>query len=285
MRAIVFNDTSRFHHGCSAVMRVLHHELEQAGVEVLETVYGNTWALQKAYPDYRQSSWQEADLVVINGEGTMHDDAKLAVYYMDEVINKCTGKKLALVNTLWHRMSPHYAKNLAVADLITVREPLSCRELGLESSVTMPDLSYYEVPVYGKLPDQGLVKGTFYKRVFDDLELDGKINIKREDWGVIVNKLRHAKACLTGKHHEVIACCVARCPFVTTSIDTHKIAGLGSYIGENLPQVDVQADAKTVRKSLIEASKDSNGVFARLFQKMELLRATTRLKDLVEVIS
>ena len=78
---------------------------------------------------------------------------------------------------------------------------------------------------------------------------------------------------------------MARCPFVTTSIDTHKIAGLGSYIAENLPQVDVHADEKTVRKSLIEASKDSNGVFARLFQKMEFLRATTRLKDLVEVIS
>jgi hypothetical protein len=263
-------------------MRVLHRELRQAGVEVLETVYGNTWLLQKSYPDFRRISWQQADLIIVNGEGTMHDDARLAVYYMEEVLKKCTGKKVAFVNTLWQRMSTCYADILKHVDLVAVREPLSHRELGLDSAVMMPDLSYYEVPIYGKLPDQGFLKGTFYGRLFGDLELNGTIDITREDWGVTVNKLRHAKACLTGKHHEVIACCIARCPFVTTPVDTHKISGLGDYIGVKLPQLDVHADVQTVQKELVKASEDVNGIYSRLFQKMESIRAMVKLKDLIE---
>jgi hypothetical protein len=263
-------------------MRVLLRELRGAGIEVLETVYGNTWMLSKSYPTYSASSWQQADIVIINGEGTMHDDAKLAVYYMDEVVKKRTGKKLIFINTLWQRMSATYAEMLAHADLVVVREPQSFRELGLDSAVVMPDLSYYEVPVYGKLPDQEFLKGTFYNRQFEEINLDGTIDITKENWSVLVNKLRHAKACFTGKHHEMIACCIARCPFVTPEISTHKISGLGAYIGINLPELAINADTHTVRKELVKAAKDADGIYKDLFNTMESLRSSIKLKDLIK---
>jgi hypothetical protein len=146
----------------------------------------------------------------------------------------------------------------------------------------MPDLSYYEVPVYSKLSNQELLKGTFYSRQFEDIILDGTIDITKENWSVLVNKLRHAKACFTGKHHEIIACCIARCPFVTPKINTHKISGLGEYVGVNFPELAEDADEKTVRKELIKAANNKDGIYTNLFNKMESLRANIRLKDLIK---
>jgi hypothetical protein len=279
VRAIIFNDTSRFHHGCAAVMRTLHREAAAAGLEIVESVYGNTWMLSRSYPVWRDASMAEADIIVVNGEGTMHDDARLAIFYLDEVIRKRGQRKVALVNSLWQRMSPRYAEVLAEADLVAVREPLSQAELGLPSAAVMPDLSFYEQPLHSSLPAQGFVKGTFYGPAFRDLALDATIDVAREDWSVVVNKLRHARAVLTGKHHEVMAACVARCPFVTTAVATHKIAGLGAYVGVDLPTVDPGADGAAVRAALARAETDR--VFARLFDRLEEVRAALRLRDLL----
>jgi hypothetical protein len=280
VRAIVFNDTSRFHHGCAAVMRTLFRELEAAGIEVVESVYGNTWRLNRTMPIFRPESFEAADLVVINGEGTMHDDSRMAMYLLDEVAARRGGRRLALVNSLWNRMSPRGADIVAGADLVTVREPLSHGELGLAAAVTMPDLSFYEVPVYRRLEPQGLLKGTFYGSAFREFALDGGIDVMREDWSTTVTRLRHAGAVLTGKHHEVLAACVARCPFVTPEIATHKIAGLGAFIGETLPTVAADSGLPTIRDALERAAADADGLFGRLFNRLEALRAEHRLRDL-----
>ncbi len=281
MRAIVFNDTSRFHHGCAAVMRTLHAELEAAGIEVVEAVYGNTWLFDRTMPIYRRESLERADIVVINGEGTMHDDGRMAAWLLDEVAARRGDRALAVVNTLWNRMSRHFADVMAGADLVTVREPLSRAELGLEAAVEMPDLSFYEVPVYRLLEPRRFLKGTFYGKGFRRIDLDGAIDITREDWSTTVNRLRHARACLTGKHHEVMAACVARCPFVTPRVATHKIAGLGAYLGETLPTVAAGDGPDAVQGALERAADDEGGLFARLFDRLDALRAERRLRDLL----
>jgi hypothetical protein len=126
-----------------------------------------------------------------------------------------------------------------------------------------------------------MIRGTFYKKVQSGLVLDGAIDVTRQDWSVMVNILRHATACITGKHHEVLACCVARCPFVTTPISTAKIRALGDYAGVTLPEIAPDAPVGVVRDSLARAAEDVEGVFARLFDTMETLRRTTRLADLL----
>ena len=280
MRAIVFNDTSRFHHGCAAVMRTLLCELDAAGIEVTESVYGNTWRFDRTMPIFRPESLEAAELVVINGEGTMHDDSLMASFLLDDVAARRGGRKLALVNSLWNRMSPRFATIAAGAELVTVREPLSHAELGLASAVTMPDSSFYERPAYRRLESQGLLVGTFYGSGFKDIRLDGAVDVTREDWGTTVTKLRHARAVFTGKHHEVMAACVARCPFVTPAIGTHKISGLGAFIGVELPTVTPGSDPSTVRAALERAAGDADGLFRRLFDWLEVLRAEHRLRDL-----
>jgi hypothetical protein len=281
VRAIVFNDTSRFHHGCAAVMRQLHAELAGAGIEVVESVYGNTWKLSKSLPIWREESMAAAELIVINGEGTMHDDGRLAVFYLEEVVARREARKVALVNSLWQRMAPRLAALACQADLVVLREPASQRALGHPPAALMPDLSYYDRPVWSRLEPTGFVKGSFYGPAFRGLELDATIDVERDDWSVMVNRLRHARALLTGKHHEVMAACVARCPFVTPAIATHKIAGLGDYAGVTLPQVAPGCGRRAVLEALDRAAADPDRVFARLFDTLEAVRDAVRLRDLV----
>lgn len=263
-------------------MRVLLEQLSAAGFQVVETVYGNTWLKSKSYPIFKQSSWDDAELVVINGEGTMHDDARLAVYYLEEVIARAEGKRVVLVNSLWQRMSESYRRLLdSRVDLVTLREPGSWAELGIERAHVMPDLSFYEVPHYAKLGSQGLVKGTFYKGLFQTLELDNSIDVGREDWSVLVNKLRHADACITGKHHEVLACCVARCPFLTPKLDTHKVSALGAFVGAELPTIRNRATVWEVKRALRKAAVDQDNLYRDLFDAMESLREQTSLSQLI----
>lgn len=281
MRAIVFNDTSRFHHGCAAVMRQLHNELAGAGVEVVESVYGNTWKLTRSLPTWREESMAAADLIVINGEGTMHDDGRLAAFYLDEVVARRASRKVALVNSLWQRMSSRHGELARQVDLVVLREPASHREFGQAGAALMPDLSFYHLPAWSWLDPVGFVKGTFYGPAFRGLELDASIDIEHDDWSVMVNRLRHARALLTGKHHEVLAACVARCPFVTPSIATHKIAGLGEYAEVTLPQIAPGCGRQAAYHALERAAADSDGIFARLFDRLEAVRDAVCLRDLL----
>ena len=181
MRAIVFNDTSRFHHGCAAVMRTLLCELDAASIEVTESVYGNTWRFNPHADLPEPKVWRTTELVVINGEGTMHDDSLMASFLLDDVAARRGGRKLALVNSLWNRMSPRFATIAAGAEFVTVREPLSHAELGLASAVTMPNISFYERPAYRRLESQGLLVRTFFGSGFKDIRLDGAVDVTRED--------------------------------------------------------------------------------------------------------
>jgi hypothetical protein len=101
MNAIVFNNTTRFHFGSAAVMRVLHDAIDSAGINILESVYGNTIWLNQSLPVFRPESWDNSDLIIVNGEGTMHDDSRMALYLLDSVISRKGNKKAALINSLW----------------------------------------------------------------------------------------------------------------------------------------------------------------------------------------
>jgi hypothetical protein len=143
----------------------------------------------------------------------------------------------------------------------------------------MPNLSYYEVPPYSHLCNQSFTKGTFYGSRFGSITIDSSINIHRDDWSLVVNTLRHFRACFTGKRHEAYAACIARCPFVTPIISTHKISALGFFLGEDLPTIEDEANQGQVLDVLRLAEKDPNGLFERLFDKLEDLRRSISLKD------
>jgi len=106
-QAVVLNDTStRYHHGCSRVMRLLLRGLDEAGVEVTARSPARAdWARDEAF----LRALRRAQVVVINGEGTLHDGAPMGARLLSVLDHPdAAGKPVALVNALWQDNPPEW---------------------------------------------------------------------------------------------------------------------------------------------------------------------------------
>jgi hypothetical protein len=157
MRAIVFNDTSiDDHHGSQIVMSQLAKLARRAGIEiVISCPLGYAWDGD----EWLKGQIGTADLCIVNGEGTMHDDAPNAMI-LGRLARFCAEKGVPcfLINSVWQ-------KNVELNELarhftsIYVRDPLSQQELakaGLKSEV-VPDLTLSLEAGGEQGPRQGLI--------------------------------------------------------------------------------------------------------------------------------
>lgn len=84
------------------------------------------------------------DVVIINGEGTLHDNAGI-VWFKKAEIAKDLGKRVYLVNAVWQNNSDT-KKYLSLFDFVILRDELSFKEAandGAKNAVWVPDLSFY----------------------------------------------------------------------------------------------------------------------------------------------
>jgi hypothetical protein len=126
MRAILLNDTrSEEHAGCDLVINNSLSECKRVDIQVVSTVLNSS-------DDFVQRVEYEApsfDLVLVNGEGTMHDDRQKALNIAHAAKRaKELGKRVILYNTVWqnNRVLNTY---LPYFDLVFCRESLSAREI------------------------------------------------------------------------------------------------------------------------------------------------------------
>lgn len=140
-RVIVMNDTSgRSHHGCAQVMRLLYQGLARHGVQVIhQSPARSDWTREKGFAEALAS----ADLVVINGEGTLHHGREAGRTLLNVIpAAKAAGVPVAVINALWQDNPPEWLDLLSGAALIATRDPRSAAELaGLDQVRTLPDLS------------------------------------------------------------------------------------------------------------------------------------------------
>lgn len=140
---VLFNDTStRYHHGCSRVVRLLIQGLEARGAKII--------ARSPARHDWVQdptllSAMETADIWVINGEGTLHHGAPAGETLLRLAHHpSANGKKLVLLNALYDQNPPSWRKYLDRFDLISARDSDSAQQLSnlLERPIPWaPDLS------------------------------------------------------------------------------------------------------------------------------------------------
>ncbi|HVL19369.1 MAG TPA: hypothetical protein VM422_00030 [Amaricoccus sp.] len=124
---LLLNETSkmpfnRWHLGCDLVSRHLNARLAAHGIEVAG------WANGIAGLNRILAHDPEARFagVVLNGEGTLHDDADRAFELLAMARElKAMGKKTFLVNSVWQDMGPAMAGRLADFDLVAFRESAS----------------------------------------------------------------------------------------------------------------------------------------------------------------
>ena len=183
MKAIILNDTSYDeHHGCTLVMRNLEMGLQQVGIEIVLSL--------SLFADWRHSSEfgklvTECDLVIVNGEGTIHHDrpAGIALLEVVELLSKL-GIPAVLINASYEENSfERCGRHLEQFSLISVRDSMSAKEMRETAGVDcriVPDLSLSRNWVKSKLNRHGVgVTDSVFHDVSDQLI---GIAQKKRDW-------------------------------------------------------------------------------------------------------
>ncbi|GAA4642113.1 polysaccharide pyruvyl transferase family protein [Pontixanthobacter gangjinensis] len=146
-KAVLLNDTRvDRHHGCTTVIETIDNLARRSGIEII--------AKSPAHSDWRAddaitSAIARADLVLVNGEGTIHHDRPAGIKLLE--VGKFAhdnGTKAALINSTWQANSDASLQALNNFDIVSVRESASQAELakhGIEAR-RIPDLALYHTP-------------------------------------------------------------------------------------------------------------------------------------------
>jgi hypothetical protein len=229
LKITIIGNHSNYHCGSAAAFQVILKECERHGKVV--------------------ASDSNYDVLVVNGEGSMHHDSKNCQQKLTAIESAVKAeKKVYLINTVWQSNSLVNLNILKCCKQIVVREIFSQKELnnlGLNSTVLI-DQSYF-FPI-DNLTNFINFKGRsvftdFYSREFMTFcrpttqwtRSVHYIQMHEWSWSQLVKSLRTANLLMTGRHHAVYAACCARIPFLALRGNTHKIEGLIASSGVNIP--------------------------------------------------
>ncbi len=127
------------------VMRVIEEGLKARGITISATsLVRNDWPRDRAF----LAAMQNADLIVINGEGTLHHGSKQGAKLLDVVDHPARGTTpAALINAVYQDNPTAWNERLAKFDLISTRDSWSAKEvetaIGRKTDF-VPDLSLAE---------------------------------------------------------------------------------------------------------------------------------------------
>jgi polysaccharide pyruvyl transferase WcaK-like protein len=267
MKILILNDTSKYHNGSKHVIKFLTSTFKDHDITLSKKIK------EKVLKGY--------DLIIINGEGTMHNNAKKAISLLKlaNYAKHKLGIKIMLVNSVWQKNTEDLTNYLNDFDYVGVREILSKNEITkcINKDIEVHlDLSYYlEVP-YQKYQSANIVAGNFYtdkssknkSLMIKNIGEDSTVDIFNESWNTVVNKLRHAKLLVTGRHHEMYAACKARCFFIILEGNTHKNSGLLKTFGVNIPVLSRESSINEIKQAIINIDKYKEE-YIKLFNAME----------------
>jgi len=140
---VLFNDTGlASHHGCRAVCKVIHEAMKTRGFRLAGAMRaGSKWRSNRRF----LNAAAEADLIIVNGEGTMHSGSVSARSVIDFIseYRRTTKAPIAMINTIWERNPVEWCAELNHVQIISARDRSSQRtltEAGLPARY-VPDLS------------------------------------------------------------------------------------------------------------------------------------------------
>jgi hypothetical protein len=258
LRIRLSGDHSAYHCGSAAAFDVISAEVRRHGELVGEGA------------DY--------DLLVVNGEGSMHHGSGTCVRKMREIEQALArGKRAALVNTVWQDNPPKLAGILKRCEAVVAREVLSQQALAAQG-VTAPvhiDQSYFRAidpDPYTDCAGAAVMTDFFSEEFGSFVRLTSRwakhypfIDMQAMSWSSLVRSLRSASLLITGRHHAVFAACKARLPFLALKGNTHKVDGLMRTAGVAIP---VFADLAELKRNLAWPQQN-RGAYEHLFDWME----------------
>ena len=254
MKILLANDTGRMPHvGCQAVSDGHARLLGRAGHDVVHRLFRGVLGrfVRPADSDIVRAMAEdealvamidEADAVVVNGEGTLHHGAGRDLLGLLALAQN-RGKASLLVNTGFQG-TDGFADTLARLDDFVVREPRSqaaARARGLDARIE-PD-SYlaarFEAGPSDALAGKEVV--TDWQRQREDVgaALDSfrlahadsavvmplRFPEAARDWAAMPAAISRCRLLVTARHHGVYLAIVAGVPFIAMGSNTHKVEG------------------------------------------------------------
>ena len=176
------NDTSSYHSGCKKVIEYIKADIHNCGYKLIDSFGSNVKNIQEAH-----TFIDKVDLVILNGEGSMHHNHRETPTKLLEVLGnaKGQGKKTALINTVWQEMKLDDRTIEVLKDsYVSCREIKSAQEFyknKIDADIYL-DLSYFcdVLPLEYDFSD--IVVGRFFGTEY-----------KREDAKVIEDEYRKLK--------------------------------------------------------------------------------------------
>jgi hypothetical protein len=225
MKIHIIGNEGWWHCGSKAVTQYLYLLVEKHGFTLVD-------------------NGSDADCVLINGEGSLHDNLRLDKLALGFLF-KSEGKKVHLINSVWQNMNLSSVEVIKDFDSVFVREIISYNEIKSirPDAKIVTDLSYFLPTVDPVMSRSETIVGGFFNTDvggdFGWLEKTKgyrRVNIKSYDlWQNYLNDLAPAKLLITGFHHEVIAAIKLRIPFVAYRGNTDKVLGIIRRAEANIP--------------------------------------------------
>ena len=223
MKIFLSGNHSSWHVGCVAVWQRLKQLVEE--MENVELV----------------SKLDECDCLIINGEGSMHNNTPNAHSKLDLGKRaKDLGKQVHLVNSVWENMTSPQAEFIREFDSVVVRELNSFNEIkSIRPDARIATDLAYDLPIIKPRLTKEYVVATADKGIRRDDESIKRISIKDyTSWQRYIDALASAKILYTTYHHEVIAACKLRIPFIARRGSTDKVLGIIQRAGANITVVN-----------------------------------------------
>lgn len=251
MLNIVFvGDTKNYHSGCYEVCKNIKHSLKKHTIV-------KSFPPMHSLPDV---DWDAVDLVLVNGEGTLHHNRPAAEGIMDFVKRaQSHGVNTAIVNTVWQNMHIKWKPVLDSLDYFSVRDQLS-QEYVADAFDIQVDC-YLDISMQNCYPlhkdshaDDIVCGNTLESKIFG---LGNIISIFDHEWEDFVYQLSRHKGYVSGRFHEIAAACVARTPFWPIRGNSWKIQGLLYTADSNITVFDYPPKNLTQARDFFITHKSS----------------------------
>jgi len=316
INALVLNDTSPSGHpGCALVMSQLFAGCQAAGIKIKQAI-----PLGRKFEKEWRSSVPKSDVVIINGEGTIHHDTPGALALAKAGAFACQqGIPVALINTVWQD-NRHANQLLGCATLIAARESYSAAEIlrNGKKAIVVPDLTLScpssqlfsaSLPATGSIIVTDDVRADitmllsryarsrglkFYPMVSVSFLRNPHEWLLRAQLGIAakwapplrrdsLSIFAEAGVVVTGRFHGVCFAILARRPFVAFASNTHKIEGLlaDAGLGEGgLLVPDPGHSPYTTIDLAVMQVQEATGSTAHMVAYQDACRAYTELASM-----
>jgi hypothetical protein len=258
MNVVILNDTSfQNHFGCELVMKTFREQLSRLGFKLIKTI--PTGVVNFSIP-------KQTDMVIVNGEGTIHHGSSGHLIY---VVEKYPEIPFVLLNAVWQE-NPDY-KCLDKFKYISVRESFSFNSMqkNVKNIEVIPDIMFACKYAQNLALDLNKISPTIDIGVTDNVVPTSQFNISsRTTASNFIRSMCQYKRICSGRHHGVAVAAILNKPFSAWPSNTHKIEGMMTDMGvekfhfknqfeaiKNIPIKPIPAVADYVKNARLKITK------------------------------